>query len=651
MTKRIITTCTRDCPNACGLIATVSAGKVTDLRGNPAHSLTKGFACRKCADFVRRGESSDRVLTPLRRTRGGGWSRVSWKEALDEVAGRMAELRETDGPEAILAYRGFAQRTALKLLNDRFFNLFGGVTGTYGTLCGGTGEAAQTLDFGRRVSHDPSDHDNAASMIVWGRNPAATNPYLLPVISRIRRRGGTVVLIDPVASETRKAVDRHIQPAPGTDGFLALAAAKLLLEWRAAEYDFIAKHAEGFEPYREILDRYSLDELSRRCDVTIPEIEGVARLLAEERPTAILLGWGIHRWEYAHQTVRAIDALGAVAGIIGIPGGGVSQGFDEYAPFDLYWTGDSLHPGRRRLLMPCIGEEILSAREPEIGMIFVTAGNPACMAPNSKKVRAGFEKTGFVVVAGHFLDDTAAAADIFLPVTTFLEEEDVVASYGHNWIGPVNRAVEPPGECRSDFDLFADLASRFDFGDDFGRSREEWLELLLAPTLAQGVTLSEVREGPVRLPGAPLVPYAGGRFPTESGKFRFLDDFVQPPERPEDAGFPYRLLSVSPPQWLCSESTPREQGEPTEIRLHPDEAARAGIIDGETVSVESEVGATLGRLRLSEEERRDTLVFPRGKWISSGSSANLLTRDVVSRVGNGAAYYETRVRIRRVVEP
>ena len=440
MAREVVTTCTRDCPNTCGLIARVDdQGKVGVLGGNPRHPLNQGVACHKAQKFVQRAYSSDRILTPLRRSRkGGAWQRISWDSALDEIAGRMIEIKDLYGAEAILYYRGFAQRTALRLLNERFFNLFGGVTGTYGTLCGGTGQASQNLDFGCRISHDPLDYVHSRSLILWGRNPAATNPYLLPIIARIRRQGGSVILIDPVASESKRLCDVHIQPAPGKDAFLAMATAKRILALGHEDQEFIKFHSQGFSGFRQILDAYTSEELTQACDVPQQQIELLANVLLEQKPTGILLGWGLHRWEYAHHMIRSIDALGALAGLIGVKGGGVSQGFEEYAPYDLNWVGDSLHPDRRKLLMPLIGEELLKAQDPTIQMIFVTAGNPLCMAPDSGKVAAAFAKVPFVVVAGHFLDDTAEQADIFLPSTTFLEEQDIVASYGHNYVGPVN---------------------------------------------------------------------------------------------------------------------------------------------------------------------------------------------------------------------
>lgn len=649
MAREVITTCTRDCPNTCGLIAKVNQGRVLSLARNPRHPLCQGSVCHKAQKFVQRTYSPERILTPLRHNRrSGAWHKITWDSALDEIAGRMQEIKDQWGPEAVLYYRGFAQRTALRLLNERFFNLFGGVTGTYGTLCGGTGQASQDLDFGCRISHDPLDYEHSRSLVLWGRNPVATNPYLLPIITKIRRQGGSVVLIDPVASESKRICDLHIQPAPGKDAFLALAAAKRIIELGREDQEFIKSSSQGFAGYRKILDSLTSQELAQACDVPLQQVEFLADVLLEQKPTGILLGWGLHRWEYAHTMIRSIDALGALAGLIGVQGGGVSQGFEEYAPYDLVWTGDGLHPKRRKLLMPLIGEEIINAQEPPVQMIFVTAGNPLCMAPNSGKVAAAFARVPFVVVAGHFLDDTAEQADIFLPSTTFLEEQDIVASYGHNYVGPVNQAIPPLGESRSDFDLFQSLAGRFPFKQDFQRSVEEWLQLLLVPLLNQGVTLKELWAGPVRLTGAPLVPYSDKKFATPSGKFQFMTEFDWPAGLQGDEDYPYSLMSVSPNDWLCSEMTPADQAELTVIRFHPQEARQLNLADGGIVRVISAVGETKARLKLDSEQRRDTVVFPRGRWVKSGSSVNLLTRDMVSKVGNGAPYYETRVRIEGV---
>ena len=650
MATEVITTCTRDCPNACGLIAGVEHGRVVGLRGNPEHPLTQGQACHKCMKFVARAYSTERILSPLKKDANGSWRPISWQDALDEIAERLGGTIEKSGPEGILYYRGFAQRTALKLLNERFFNLLGGVTGTYGTLCGGTGQASQDLDFGRRISHDPLDHINSQSLVLWGRNPVATNPFLVAIAQKLRRQGAPVVLVDPVASESRKICDLHIQPAPGRDVFLAMAMAKLILERDRQDEDFLTRCSEGFSEYRSILNRYSLEELLRRCDVPLTEAEKLYDVLINHSPAAFCLGWGFHRWVHAHYAIRAVDALGAIAGNIGVRGGGVSQGFDEYAAFDGSISLDQLHSKRRRLLMPLIGKEIMKAANPPIDMAVITAGNPVCQAANSAKVAAAFRQVPYVVFIGHFLDDTAQCADIFLPTTTFLEEEDITGSYGHNFIGPVNPAIKPVGEVKSDFIIFQELSTRFSFSKEMSGSIQEWLGKLLLPMLTQGVTLEEIRLGAVRLPGTTDIPYADRKFPTPSGKYNFLREFTEPSTWRPDPEYPYQLLSVSPFDWLCSETTPTEQNEFITIKIHPEEAAKLCAEEGTVIMVLSQIGKTKARLHLDPMQRKDVVVFPRGKWLSSDSCANLLTPDLVSVVGNGAPYYEARVRLELIRE-
>jgi anaerobic selenocysteine-containing dehydrogenase len=643
MNKTTITTCTRDCPNTCGLVATVEGGMLVALRGDPGHPLTRGAACHKARKYISRVYSPERVTHPMIR-RNGRWERASWDAALDLVAGRMQAVCAESGPEAILHYQGYGERTALKLLNRYFFNLLGGVTTLRGSLCGGAGQGAQELDFGRRVSHDPLDHRNSRAMILWGRNPVSTNISLVPIIKDVRKSGGRIVVVDPARSRSVALADHHIAPRPGGDGYLAMAASRLILSAGAEDRAFIDNHSVGFAQYREILDRYSVAGLCERAGVTPADAQTLADILMGYRPTSILLGWGLHRYEYAHHMIRAIDALGAVSGTIGVPGGGVSQGFEEYGPYDPACWGDQLNPPRRTLLMPRVGEEILNAGNPRIRMIFVTAANPLCMAPNSARVAEAFDRAEFVVYSGHFMDDTSDHADVFLPATTFLEEDDVVASYGHNYVGPVNRVVEPVGECRSEFHMFHALAARFPFAARFRRPAAEWLEDICSPILAQGCDLETLRKGAFRL-DAPMVPHADGAFATPSGRFQFMTDFDPSVEPGVDPRYPYRLLTVAPHGYICSERTMAEHEPLPEVRLNAAEARRLGLRDATEVMVSSPVGRIRAFLRLDAAMRRDILLAERGGWAKAGHGLNRLTRDISSRVGQGTPFYETSVSV------
>ena len=642
LTKKIIpTTCTRDCPSTCGLLATVENGRLVRLTGNPEHPLTKGVACGKTARYVQRVYSPERVTAPMIR-HGNHWEIVSWDTVLDLVAERITTVIAESGPEAILYYQGYGERTALKLLNRYFFSLLGGVTTLHGSLCGGTGQAAQNLSVGERISHDPLDHANSRSMILWGRNPMSTNVSLIPIIRELRREGRPVLLIDPAPTRTAALVDHHIAVRPGRDVFLALAAAKLILAAGAEDRIFLEQFSQGVEAFLNLVGGFSLDELCRKAGVGQDEARLVADTLITAKPTSILLGWGLHRHALAHQSIQAIDALGALSGNLGRAGGGVSQGFEEYGPYDQRFWGDELHPPRRTLLMPRIGEEILNATNPEIRMIFVTAANPVCMAPNSDKVSRAFRQTECVVYSGHFLDDTADHAHVFLPATTFLEEQDVVASYGHNYVGAVNRVIEPVGECRSEFWMFQELARRFAFAKAYCRGLEDWQEVLCAPLRNQGGNLHALRNRPFRV-NAPMVPYTDRRFPTPSGKFRFLERLDDPDPSPDNPDFPFTLLTIAPHDAVCSERTQADHDPLPVVALDNHQAARLGLKDGQLVRVFSPHGEVKAHLNTAPGLRDDILVAERGGWAKCGHGLNRLTRDMASRIGDGCPYYETRV--------
>lgn len=277
-------------------------------------------------------------------------------------------------------------------------------------------------------------------------------------------------------------------------------------------------------------------------------------------------------------------------------------------------------------------------------MIFTTASNPVCMAAHSEKVAEAFGKAEFVVYSGHFMDDTADHAHVFLPATTFLEEEDLVASYGHNYLGPVNPAIAPVGECRSEFRMFQDLALRFPFADRFRRSVDDWLRDICAPLAAMGGDLETLKRGPFRL-NAPMVPYENQIFPTKSGKFQFMTEFEPSRVAPPDPAYPYHLLTIAPHGYICSERTMAEHGPLPVIRFQAGEAARKGLRNGAPVLVTSAVGRLKAHLETVEEMRPDVVITERGGWRKAGHGLNVLTRDLTSKVGRGTPFYETSVAV------
>lgn len=645
--KKIYTTCTRDCPGSCSIEARVDQGKIKSLHGNRKHPITAGFLCINTAHYLQnRFYSHQRILNPLKKVEDS-WEQIQWDEALDLAAMKLQDIAEEYGSNSILYYQGFGARTALRLLNNRFFNLMGGVSTLNGTLCGGTGQAGQEMDMGLRISHDPLDHLNSKAIIVWGRNPAVTDIHLWRILLKARKKGTSLVVIDPVKTISACNCDLFLQPKPGSDPYLALAVSRIIVEGHRHNLEFIDKHTINFSKFKKVLDHYSLEELSKHCDVPLEKIIKLANIYASGT-SSIIAGWGVHRYYQGHLSLRYMDALAALSGNIGVSGGGVSQGFDEYAYFDEKWKGDELATNSRKIPMPLIGEAILNARNPPIKMIVVTAGNPLAMAPNSTKVKKAFKKVEYCIVMDQVINDTGQEADLFLPTTTFLEDIDLVGSYGHNYISPLNPVVNPRGEARSELWIFQELANRLGFKNEMKGSPYFWLKRIARPVIEKGFILDDLLKKPVRLPEIPFTPYGNKKFLTSSGKFEFVSEL--PEEDSSKKEYDLHLLSIMPSWWVGSEIPNGEHGkEFLEVMIHPELLDKHGIENGEIIILESPTGKLKVRVNASKNTRKDVVVTYRGGWVKYNKGINVLTRDMISQEGQGTPFYETRVRMKKLV--
>ena len=186
------------------------------------------------------------------------WRRISWDEALDITASRINQVIEEYGSQAILYYQGFGARTALQSMNKRFFNLLGGATTTRGTVCGGIGNHALQNDFGIKMPHNPLDHLHSNLIIIWGRNPAVTDIHLWKILRKAQRNGTTLVVIDPVKTRTAKQADLSLQPAPGSDHYLAMALIKIILKNHREDKQFLERYTLNFPIFKQILQKFTL---------------------------------------------------------------------------------------------------------------------------------------------------------------------------------------------------------------------------------------------------------------------------------------------------------------------------------------------------------------------------------------------------------
>ncbi|MFS8070498.1 MAG: molybdopterin-dependent oxidoreductase, partial [Byssovorax sp.] len=559
------------------------------------------------------------------------------------VAHKLAEARTEHGAESIFHYQSGGSLGLMKLLNGHFFEHFGPITKKTGDICSGAGDAAQLADMGREDAHDLTDLQNSRAILLWGKNVSETGVHLIPHLKAARARGVPIIQIDPVHNaQTLKLSDKHYAPAPGSDGFLALGVARVLLDEGWAHPD-AASWCDNFEEFTALVRRNTVAEWAALTQLSVEDVRAIAELYANTKPAALFVGWGLARRLHGSATVRLLDALGALTGNLGLPGGGVSYYFQRRGGFDTSFIKRPENAGARTFLEPILGEELLSA-DPRVRVAILDNGNPVSQLPDSKKVAEGLSSVDFLVVLDPFLTDTAELAHVVLPTTTMLEEHDVVGAYGHHYIQLAQPVVAPPEGVLSDLAIYQALAERLGFGEAMKGSAESWIDRYIAPMAKHGITREALAKGGLRKPEAPRVLYEDRRFPTPTGRFRLITDFPAAPPQLED-GYPLHLLSISTYRNQSSQIERAAQQETPSITLHPD--AAKGHEDGSLARLVSPIGAVTVRLSFDPKQRRDVVVYNKGRWGKLGGP-NSLIRARVTDAGGGAAYYDQGVRIEPV---
>ncbi len=661
--------CPLDCWDECSFLIEVEHNRIVAIKADPAQPVTGQTICAKGRKHLERNNHPDRLLYPLLK-RKGSFKRIGWADALEIMAEKISETITRYGPLAILPFSDGGYGGLLKNIEDRFFSALGGCTLHRGSLCWGAGLAAQRYDFGAVLSHNHDDLLNARLIVIWGRNPAATQVHLLPYIEKAKAKGARIILIDPLKTETANLADDYIRIRPASDGMLAIAMAGVMINKKLVDAAFIEGKTSGFAPFAEMCAGYSLEKAADLTGVAAAKIESLALEYAQNKPAAILIGIGLQRHSNGGNTVRAIDALAALAGNIGKAGGGAS-----YANFRIsrlidhdFLSGADLKPQHRYYPKPQLAEALSGYSDPPVELLYISRSNPLVQVGNSNKLRRAFQNVLFIITAEHFLTDTAAASDLVLPATTFLEAEDIFfTSMSHQYLSYSPRLSEPPGECRPEYTFMAELAAMLSLqGFPAAIDPERLLTRAIAPlTEKTGLTMDAIREkGPLMPLGFDEIPWSDGKFATEDGRYNFYSPKA---ERDGSGGLPhyhepseindlalkeqgYRYWLVTPHPRDSIHSTHRLPGGPTkpEAFLHPDTAAAEGLLDGDRIEVASTRGKIYLSARISKRATPETVMIYEGWWHESGAAVNLLTGDALTDMGNQAAYYDCLCRVKKV---
>lgn len=651
--------CPLNCWDSCGFLVTVEEGKVTKVEGNPEHPITQGKICGRGRMLENRTNSQERLLYPLKKA-GDSFEQISWKQALDEIAEKLAFYKESYGTTSVLHSHDYANSGLLANLDGRFFNLYGGVTELTGSICWGAGIEAQNWDFGDAYSHAPADLKNSKHVVIWGRNVARTNMHLYQNLQSVKRNGTKLYVIDPIYNATAKLADEYISIKPGFDGLLAAGIMKEILRMNLQDEEFLVNHTVGFSDVMALLDSITLEYVSELTEVPAETITHLAEVYAD-RPVSSIIGLGMQRYENGGNTIRLLDALAAVSGNIGIPGGGANYANKQVGQSFAFneMTMPERKTDSRTFTMMRQAEGILSAINPEIKMGIVTCGNPLTQVPDTKRVKEAFSSLETLVVIDQFMTDTAILADYVLPAATVFETEDVYySSMYHHYVNHGPKLVEPPGEAKPDGWIWAELARRLGFGEEFDFTREDYLEMGLADLVKNGITLDKIRaEKFVELP-VNKIPWSDRQFKTPSGKYEFSSSkgkltLSLPTEtkwtNPELAQkYPYTLLTIHPLRSNHSQHFQLFEPKPyVKVEIAESVAVEKGLSNQDHVRVWNDRGEINGYVSIMKYAHPGTVNIDEGLSARFGGSVNRLTSSRESDNGLGSTLYDCLVNIEK----
>jgi len=662
----------------------------------------RGGLCKKGWTAAELLATPDRLTTPLIRT-DGVLRAASWDEALDRIAAELRAIRQEDGPDAVAVFGGGG------LTNEKAYQLgkFARVAlGTSridynGRFCMSSAAAAGNRAFGidRGLPFPVEDLDEAETILLLGSNVAATMPPLLSHLAGARAAGGLIV-VDPRVSQTARLTEdgagRHLQPAPGTDLIVLLGLTHLVLAEDLADTDYLASRTTGFDAVRRSVAAWWPERVQAATGVPVAELRETARRLARGRGTYILTGRGVEQHVDGTDTVTAAINLALVLGLPGragsgygtLTGQGNGQGGREHGQ-----KCDQL-PGYRKIADPADRAAVAAVWDVDpdslpgpgvpavelLGLLGVAGGvrallvhgsNVVVSGPDAATVRAGLEALDLLVVCDFVLSETAALADVVLPVTQWAEEEGTMTNLEGRVIRR-RRAVDPPAGVRGELEILAALAARLGAASVWPTDPAVVFDEL-ARASAGGIAdysgLSHALLDAQQDDGlAAHWPYPAGsegtprlfadRFGHDDGRARLIA--VRPREHVSGdaalAPLPGVLTLVTGRLLEHYQSGAQTRRVPelaaaqprARAELHPATAARLGIADGSPVLLHNSRGSVQATALLTEGIRMDTVFLP--FHFADAECANLLTAAAVDPISAMPEFKRTLVTVTPVTD-
>jgi anaerobic selenocysteine-containing dehydrogenase len=680
--------CPHDCPSTCALdVELLDDNRIGRVRGSKDNSYTAGVICAKVARYAERIHHPDRLMTPLRRKgdKGSGeFEPISWGDALDITAQKMNEAEERYGTEAVWPYY-FAGTMGL-LMRDGINRLRHAkrYSGQFTSICTTLAHTGFMAGTGKLMGPDPREMAKSDLIVLWGTNAVSTQVNVMTHATRARReRGAKIAVVDVYNNPTAQQADIAIITRPGTDGALACAIMHVLFRDGYADWEFLDAFTDCPRELEAHLKTRTTEWAAGITGLPSSEIEDFARLIGKTQRSYFRMGYGFSRSRNGSINMHAASCIPAITGAWAHEGGGAF-----YSNKDIYHWDKTLiegldvrDPDVRMLDQTRIGPVLTGDPQdigdgPPVKALFVQNMNPVAVAPEQRKVKAGFARDDlFVCVHEQFMTETAQMADIVLPATMFLEHDDFYQGGGHQHILHGLKLIEPPGECRSNHAVLCSLASRVGAEHPgFNMSEREVIDQTLQVSGWGTLEELEAKRWIDCQPDFETSHFRNG-FGWPDGKFRFKPNWpdlpypgvgfkrvaVEVPEFPDhwevieaaDEKHPFRLVTPPARNYLNSSfnETPTSQakeGVPT-AKVHPDDLVELGIQDGGRIEMGNERGEIKLLARAFEGIQKGVVIveaIPKNESFEGGEGLNTLTGADSPGPFGGAAFHDNHVWIR-----
>ena len=668
--------CGHDCPDTCSWMVDVRDGRAEKLYGDPEHPFTRGTLCAKVNHYLERVYHPDRLQYPLKRVgpKGQGrFVRVSWDEALAEVAAKWHAIIEESGAEAIMPYHSAGNQGLIQhaSLDKRLFRVLG-CTELDISICGNVPVAGLSVTQGNGFGVDPEELVHSRYIVLWGTNTIVTNLHLWPVILEARSRGAKIVVIDPIRTRTAEQADWHIQPRPGSDATLAMAMMHVIIRDNLVDHDYVSQHAVGYEQLVERVQQYAPAIIADRVGLTVDVIETLAREYATIQPSLLRPLIGLEHHRNGAMMFRTLACLPVLIGSWRHRGGGLSRstGAVQYSTLNHQaLTMPQLQkPGIRTLNMRDLGNDLCSTTlTPAIRSLCIWNVNPVVSIPNQQRIMQGLMRDDLLTIVHDLVvTETAKYADFVFPATSQIESLDLVPAWGHHYMSLNQPAIAPVGESVSNTEFFRRLAAALGRTESFLFDSDESLiqtALNSNHPWLEGIAFDRLKEaGSIRFNhDRDWRPFANGGFRTPSGKAEFwsqsmhnqgLDPLPSGGDFPQATSGRLQLISGKTLHYLNSSYGHVERHRKREgilfVKIHSDDARERGLQHGELVDVSNEFGMVTAVCRISDRVRPGVVWMPFGGLVDAAGnkrSVNSVTPEEPTDWGGGSGFYDAFVNI------